>query len=44
MDDEDEILAAELGKLGAKGGAIGAAIGAQLGTAGDSKASTSGGA
>ncbi len=31
MDDEDEILAAELGKLGAKGGAIGAAMGAQLG-------------
>ena len=44
MDDEDEILAAELGKLGAKGEAIGAGMGAQLGTAGDSRASTGGGA
>jgi hypothetical protein len=44
MDDEDEILAAELGKLGAKGGAIGAAMGAQSGAVGDSQPSTSGGA
>jgi hypothetical protein len=44
MDDEDEILAAELGKLGAKGEAIGTAISAQLGAAGDPEASSRGGA
>lgn len=44
MDDEDEILAGELGKLGAKGASIGAAVGAKLGTAGDAAASSRGGA
>jgi hypothetical protein len=44
MDDEDEILASELGKLGAKGGSAGAAVGASLGIPGDAAASSRGGA
>ena len=44
MDDEEEILAAELGKLGAKGAGIGAAVGAELGTASDPAGNSRGGA
>jgi hypothetical protein len=44
MDDEDEILAAELGKVGAKAGAVGAAIAGQLGVPGTSGGSSRGGA
>jgi len=41
--DEDEILAAELGKLGAKGGGLGATVGGALGIASEPEASTRGG-
>lgn len=44
VDDEDEILAAELGKLGARGGSLGATVGGALGTASEPEASTRGGA
>jgi hypothetical protein len=42
-DDEDEILAAELGKIGATGGRMGAVISGLLGLQGNSAASALGG-
>jgi hypothetical protein len=43
-DDEDEILAAELGKLGDAGGRMGATVGGMLGLQGNSEANARGGA